>query len=68
METCWDGPSPRAGRSSEVLELEFTKLKMGLGMKTKGLVRESLLCPTCVEVGALVHSGHPWDLVSEHEL
>lgn len=48
--------------------MEFTKLRMGLGMKTKGLVRENLLCPTCVEVGVFYHSRHLWDLVSEHGL
>lgn len=69
MEICWGGPSPGAGKSSEVPELKFTKLRiMGLSMKAKGLVKENLFHPMYVELGALSHSDQPWDLVSEHGL
>lgn len=42
-EICWCGPNPEAGKSKEVPEVELTRLRMVLSMKTTGYLRENLL-------------------------
>lgn len=65
MDICGGGPS--GGKSNEVPELKFTKLRMGLSMKIEELARENLFCPVCVELGTL-YNDQLWELVSEHGL